>query len=299
MSRALRYDLLAGGLGLLAGIGAAVAWSALGQAGPPAPERIPPPAVAALMAERLTRSVDPAPATPTPPDRLAALLAAGRDERPFWQTLAAVSVPGDKADAWLKLPVLRAKGPPKPANPLNPEFAEFFGLNEAEQARIVAELDAVIAQQAELDFQAAQSIPILASDGFLAQYELALRVAPYPEAGAALHDRLRASLAATLGPDRMAVYENWASTSLLADWQGLGLSERTIHIKRQNPGTPYEMWDINYEAKASDGSRQQFNSMGNTLADADQRAGFPISRWIKDHPPAGPAHARKSSTAAK
>ena len=299
MNRVFRRDLFAVILGLIAGGGAAFVWSAFRSDQAHATDQPLPPIVAATETTSPARSAEPASVATLPRDRLAALLVAGRDERPFWQTLAAVAVPGDKADAWLKLPVLRAKGPPKPASPMNPEFAEFFGLNEAEQAKVVAELDAVVARQAELDFKAAQPIPILESDGFLAQYELALRVAPYPEVGAALHDRLHASLAATLGPERMAVYENWAATSLLADWQGLGLSERTIHIKRQNAGTAYERWDINYEAKTPDGNRQQFNSMGDELADVDQRAGFPISRWIKDHPPAGPAHAPKATAGDK
>ena len=137
----------------------------------------------------------------------------------------------------------------------------------------------------------------------LTEFDTSFAAQRHPAAEAtrdnSLHDRLHASLAATLGPERMAVYENWAATSLLADWQGLGLSERTIHIKRQNAGTAYERWDINYEAKTPDGNRQQFNSMGDELADVDQRAGFPISRWIKDHPPAGPAHAPKATAGDK
>lgn len=33
--------------------------------------------------------------------------------------------------------------------------------------------------------------------------------------------------------------------------------------------------------------------MGNTLEEASRQAGFPIDRWVKDHPPAGPAHPAK------
>lgn len=237
MNRPLRLDLLAGILGVATGLGIAAAWSSSRRSETSSSHGNSAPISAAAEPRLDARAVETT--APTPPDRLAAPLPSARDERPFWQTLAAVSVPDDKADRWLKLPPLRVSEFSKSESQLNPEFAEFFGLNEAEQAQIVAELDAVIAQQAELDLKAARPIPILESDGFLAQYEIALRVGLYPEAGAALHDRLHASLAATLGPERMAVYESWAATSLLADWRGLGLSERTIHIKRQNPDTPY------------------------------------------------------------
>jgi hypothetical protein len=238
-------------------------------------------------------SAPAAPADATPDAAVSAPPSPGVGPQPAWRSLALVTQPSDAASKWVNIPVLRAKGPPAPPSPLNPEFAEFFGLNEVERATIETGLKTVIAEQSELDFQAARAIPITEADGFLSKYEFALVVDPYPEKGAALHDRMNTLLRETLGDERMAVYDSWSEASLLADWQGLGLSQRTLHIKRQNPG-PYQVWDVNYEAKAPDGTRQQFNSMGTTtLADFDLLTNFPVSRWLEKHPlsdaPASPA----------
>lgn len=223
--------------------------------------------------------LDPAPDSEAPAEATPPI----GNAQPVWQSLTRVAPPSGKAGEWLRIPVLRAKGPPAPPSPLNPEFAEFFGLNDGEKARIEAELHAVITEQADLDFNAAHAIPITEGNGFLSNYEFALVIDPYPEKGAALYDRLNTLLRDTLGAERMAVYNRWSQASLLADWQGLGLSERTLHIKRQNPGR-YQIWDVNYEAKAPDGTRQQFNSAGNQFDELEQRANFPVGRWLKIHP---------------
>ena len=239
-------------------------------------------------------SVVPQPPAPDPApsasDTTKVIADATAGPQPAWRSLALVTPPQGLANKWVNIPVLRAKGPPAPPSPLNPEFAEFFGLTETERATIEAGLHAVIAEQSELDLQAARAIPITESDGFLSKYEFALVVDPYPEKGAALHDRLATLLRDTLGAERMEVYDRWSEASLVADWQGLGLSQRTLHIKRQNPGR-YQVWDVNYEAKAPDGTRQQFNSMGTpTLAEFDLLTNFPVSRWLEKHPlPDAPA----------
>lgn len=295
MKTRLRNDLAAGLVGVAVGLCVA-AWLATSRhayAGDTLAAHVAATPAAATAPTTPDASTDSQPT----PARVTAPSATVPDRRPLWQTLASVEVPGDKASQWIKVPALRAKGPPAPPSPLNPEFAEFFGLNDAEQRAIVAELKAVGTRQAELDLQAARPLPIDESDGFLAKYEIALRIAPYPEAGAALYDQLRAKLTATLGEERMAVYQNWSDTSLLADWQGLGLAERTLHIKRQHLGADFKLWDVNYQAKAPDGGYQQFNSMGTaSLADFELLVNFPVGRWLETHPLPAPTSTKSGSS---
>lgn len=266
-------------LGLAAGIGFA-AWIG---ARPPAPLLAAVVKNAPTSASAITAATPPSATLPPAASSSDAVVHDPASE-PAWEMLSRLAPPRGKPDRWIKLPVLRAKGPPPPEHSLNPEFAEFFGLGPEEQARIESALDATIAQQSDLDLAHTDLIPIRPTDGFLSEYEQAFAIGPYPEEGARLHDGLNRSLREVMGEDRMAVYNLWAQGSLLADWQGVGLSERTIHVKRQNAGTQWERIDVNYSAKAPGGDYQQFNSMGNTLTEAEQQTNFPLGRWLEKHP---------------
>ena len=236
-----------------------------------APQLPPTPALSAAFVE-----------APSPADEFAETAQLAGRAQPVWRALAHVTVPGGREQKWLRLPTLELKEAPADAPALNPEFAEFFGLTAAEQARIETGLDAVIAARADLDLQAARAIA-LPGEGFLAGYEAAFTIEPYPEAGAALHDQLDGLLREVLGAERIAVYDRWSQTSLLADWRGVGLTQRTIHLARV-PESGYHFWNINYEAATPDGERQQFNSMGTTLERAEALSGFPLARWLAAHP---------------